>query len=151
MWNWKAVEKKKQLEGTKCRVLIVVWQQGGYPWREIWTKREAKGAHEIFALLLVFFSLQFTKNPVLHTCFLFKWFLVVFFFLFLLAAWEYPVCESRGKSNKNYWFWIGKKVHACVLIDHKLIRKQWKKYCIPTMMYLIHIGLLLFLGHICFF
>lgn len=70
----------------------------------------------------------------------------LFFLLFLLAAWEYPVREPRGQSNKNYWFWIGKKVHACILTNHKWIRKQWKKYCTPAMMTLIHNDLLLFLG-----
>lgn len=45
----------------------------------------------------------------------------------LLAAREYPVCEPSCKSNKNYWFWIGKKVSACALASCKWTMKQWKK------------------------
>lgn len=148
MSNWKAMEKKKQLEATKCSAPIAVWQQGGYPRREIWTRRKAKGAYDIFALLLVFVSLQFTKSPVFHTCFSFKCFSSFCF------SWqpENILCVNREANQiKIIDFGLARRyVHVFSLIINELGNNE-KKCCIPAMMCLIHNGLLLFLGQICFF
>lgn len=120
-------------QNTQPRLLC---DSRGYPCREIWPRRKAKDA---------FFMLQFAKSPICHTCFSLKC------FWFLLAAREYPVCEPSCKSNKNYRFWIGKKVCACALASCKWTRKQLKKYHISATTHLTHNGLLLFLGQRSFY
>lgn len=141
MSNWKA--EKEAVIKTQNTQPQLLCDRRGYTH----TEKSDQGGKKKVLMACLPFSQWFSPDGFLKALFVM---LVSYWslFWFFLVAWEYPVCEPICKSNKNYWFWIGKKVCAYVTTNCKWMRKEAKKYYFFAVTSLTHNGLLLLLWQV---